>query len=157
MVSVYSAKLPNAPSYTHINPFSFSFLFSLHFFATCPSLPHCYSRTPPVVFPACHPSVHPSYLLFFDVFVQLWVSVREARRVGMAAWHKHTRLPISPPGCPRGGLGNLYLLYILPHLTRILFCLFLMLFLNLFYKYSPAVLWVNLALGPVFITSKNYI
>lgn len=118
--SVYSAKLPNAPSYTHMNPSSFFFPFSLPFFAICQSLPPLLFRNTSCSFSCLlffRHTAHPSYLLFFRLFVQLWVSVREAQRVGMAAWHKHTRLPISPPGCPTGGLGNFYILYILPHLT----------------------------------------
>ena len=58
----------------------------------------------------------------------------------MAAWHRHSRLPISPSACPMGGLGNVYLLYILPHLTLLAFCPFGS-FLN---QYSVAVLGLNL-------------
>lgn len=124
MDSVYNAKLPNAPSFTHINPSSFSFLY-----LSLPSVHHCSPAFLehllqffflPLSFLS---SLHPSCPLFFHLFVQLWVSVREAQRVGMAAWHKHTRLPISPLGCLTGGVGNLYLVYILPHLTPSAFLL----------------------------------
>lgn len=59
------------------------------------------------------------------------------------AWQPGTSIqdsPISPPGCPAGGLGNLYLLYILPHFTSSAFLL-----LRLFSctKYSSVVLGVN--------------
>lgn len=54
------------PSDTHINPFSFPLFFfffsSSPFFAICPSLPHLFSQTPPVIFlSSAHPSL-PSFL-----------------------------------------------------------------------------------------------
>lgn len=47
-----------------------------------------------------HLTAHRSFLLFFHLFVQSRVSVKGAPRVGMAAWHGLTRLPMSPLGCP---------------------------------------------------------
>lgn len=47
-----------------------------------------------------HLTAHRSFLLFFHLFVQSRVSVKGAPRVGMAAWHRLTRLPSSPLGCP---------------------------------------------------------
>lgn len=41
---------------------------------------------------------HLSFLLFFHLFVQSQVSVKGTPRVGMAAWHKLSRLPMSPLG-----------------------------------------------------------
>lgn len=47
-----------------------------------------------------HLTAHLSFLLFFHLFVQSRVSVKGAPRVGMAAWHGLTRLPMNPLGCP---------------------------------------------------------
>lgn len=139
------------PPSTHQQLSSFSILYSLPFFCNlsiiAPLLFWNTSSSFSCLLFFCHSSIHPSSLLFFFLFVQPWVSVKEAQRVGMAAWHKHTRLPISPLEYPIGGLGNL--LFTVHPSTSHAFSLFSsnlssMLFLNLFYKYSPAVLGVNI-------------
>lgn len=66
--------------------------------------------------PSIYPSIHPTF--FSPSCLSSSGSVYERPAgVGMAAWHRHTRLPVSPPGCPTGGLGNIYLLYIAPFFT----------------------------------------
>lgn len=129
---------PSTHTHTH-NPSSFSILYSLPFFCNLPIIAPLLFWNTSSSFSCllffCHSSIHPSSLLFFFLFVQPWVSVKEAQRVGMAAWHKHTKLSISPLECPTGGLGNL--LFTVHPSTSHAFSS--MLFLNLFYKYSPAV------------------
>lgn len=102
--SVWTAKLLNTPShiYQPTPPLSFTPLCIVSITA------RCFSPTRPAAFPASYFSViclSVSLSLLF-LFVQLWVSVREALRVGMAAWHKFARLPSSPPGVPHRRIGK---------------------------------------------------
>lgn len=65
-----------------------------------------------------HLTAHRSFLLFFHLFVQSRVSVKGAPRVGMAAWHGLTRLPMSPLGCPSRKIMKQFI-----HCTPFVLCL----------------------------------